>query len=141
MKCPLSRADKKQIGSVRIVKGIFAIGPWLLLLAAGHTSTYAQTSDDLSSTTSSSAADWVEFHRDNMKRWNPYETKLGVGSPPTSQWTIWETTRHLFGLPSSSPAVGIVRRYATSFPHTPASELTFGDLSSLTRGFENHAAA
>ena len=28
----------------------------------------------------SSAADWTQFHRDNMQRWNPYETVLGVGN-------------------------------------------------------------
>jgi glucose dehydrogenase len=30
--------------------------------------------------TSSSPGDWTEFHRDNMQRWNPYETVLGVNN-------------------------------------------------------------
>ena len=27
-----------------------------------------------------SPADWTEFHRDNMQRWNPYETTIGVNN-------------------------------------------------------------
>jgi outer membrane protein assembly factor BamB len=107
MKSPRSRADKRQITSFRIVSGMFAIAPLLLLLAAGNTSEYAQTSDNLSSTASSSAADWVEFHRDNMMRWNPYETKIGVGNASRLhlKWSV--TVPHkfsFFGL-TSSPAV------------------------------------
>ena len=40
-------------------------------------------SDDASNSSSASAsspADWTQFHRDNMQRWNPYETVLGVGN-------------------------------------------------------------
>ena len=42
---------------------------------------YAQTSDNVSNasattTPAPSPADWTQFHRDNMQRWNPYETCL-----------------------------------------------------------------
>jgi len=42
------------------------------MLAAAITRADAQTT--------SSPPDWIEFHRDNMQRWNPYETVLGVGN-------------------------------------------------------------
>jgi outer membrane protein assembly factor BamB len=63
---------------------MLAIAPWLML-AAANTSAYAQTSDNVpkaSATTSTapSPGDWTEFMRDNMQRWNPYETVLGVGN-------------------------------------------------------------
>jgi outer membrane protein assembly factor BamB len=32
------------------------------------------------SVTSPSPSDWTEFHRDNMQRWNPYETVLNVNN-------------------------------------------------------------
>ena len=31
-------------------------------------------------TTTPSPADWTQFLRDNMQRWNPYETVLGVNN-------------------------------------------------------------
>jgi hypothetical protein len=34
-------------------------------------------------TTASSPADWTEFHRENMQRWNLYETAIGVNNPAT----------------------------------------------------------
>jgi len=51
---------------------MLAITPLWLMLAAANTLAYAQAK--------SSPADWTEFHRDNMQRWNPYETVLGVGN-------------------------------------------------------------
>jgi outer membrane protein assembly factor BamB len=60
---------------------LLAIAPLWLMLAAANTSAHAQTSDDVSnSSTTSSPADWTQFLRDNMQRWNPYETVLGVGN-------------------------------------------------------------
>src|SRR5215469_5758491 len=46
--------------------------PLCLMLAAAGTSADAQATSLL--------ADWTQFHRDNMQRWNPYETVLGVGN-------------------------------------------------------------
>jgi outer membrane protein assembly factor BamB len=51
------------------------------MLAAAKTSEDAQTSNNVfNPSTTSSPADWTEFHRDNMQRWNPNETILGVGN-------------------------------------------------------------
>jgi uncharacterized repeat protein (TIGR01451 family) len=66
------RPNREQTASCRIVTLMLAITPLLLMLAAANTS--AQTS------TTPSPADWTQFHRDNMQRWNPYETALGVGN-------------------------------------------------------------
>jgi outer membrane protein assembly factor BamB len=73
---------------------------------AGHGQHFhvCTTSDNVlnaSATTSTapSPADWTQFHRDNMQRWNPYETVLGVGNVGGLQLK-WES-----GFPGSSPAV------------------------------------
>jgi outer membrane protein assembly factor BamB len=66
------RPNREQTASCRIVTLMLAITPLLLMLAAANTS--AQTS------TTPSPADWTQFHRDNMQRWNPYETMLGVSN-------------------------------------------------------------
>jgi outer membrane protein assembly factor BamB len=63
--------NRKQTASVRMVGWMLAIAPLWLMLAAANTS-QAQTT--------SSPADWTQFHRDNMQRWNPYETVLGVNN-------------------------------------------------------------
>jgi uncharacterized repeat protein (TIGR01451 family) len=118
MKSPLSRVDKMQIASFRIVSWMLAIALWLLLPAAVNTSAHAQTSDSLSSTASSSAADWVEFHRDNMRRWNPYETELSVGNAGRLhlKWKAMLNTQFFLG-GYSAPAVvnGVV--YVGSYDH------------------------
>ena len=52
---------------------MLAIAPlWLMLAAVQH---IGQTS-----TTDVVTRDWTQFHRDNMQRWNPYETVLGVNN-------------------------------------------------------------
>jgi len=51
---------------------MLAIAPLWLMLAAAGTSAQAQTTE--------SPADWTQFLRDNMQRWNPYETVLGVNN-------------------------------------------------------------
>jgi len=63
--------NRKQTASFRIVSLMLAIAPLWLMLAAADTLGYAQNS---------SPADWTEFHRDNMQRWNPYETTIGVNN-------------------------------------------------------------
>jgi outer membrane protein assembly factor BamB len=55
---------------------------WLILTAV-NTSVLAQVSDNPSNSnaaTASSPSDWTQFLRDNMQRWNPYETVLSVGN-------------------------------------------------------------
>ena len=83
MKFPIYVENRKQTASFRIVSLLLAIAPlWLMLAAAGRPA-LAQMPDEASmpsasAGTTSSPADWTEFHRDNMQRWNPYETVLGV---------------------------------------------------------------
>jgi outer membrane protein assembly factor BamB len=64
--------QRKRTASFGIAGSMLAIAPLWLMLAAANTSAQAQTTE--------SSADWTEFHRDNMQRWNPYETVLGVGN-------------------------------------------------------------
>ncbi len=63
--------NRKQTFSFRIAGLLLAIAPLWLMLAAANTC-QAQTTP--------SPADWTQFHRDNMQRWNPYETVLGVNN-------------------------------------------------------------
>ena len=75
--------SRKQTASFSIAGLMLAIAPLWLMLAAANTSAYAQTSDNVSNasaTTTPAPADWTQFLRDNMQRWNPYETVLGVGN-------------------------------------------------------------
>jgi len=98
--------DRKQDASLKIVLSIVTIVPLWLMLAMTNTSSFAQTSDDVSnSSATSSPADWTEFHRDNMQRWNPYETVLGVGnvSGLKMKWNYPVGT--VVGTTESSPAV------------------------------------
>src|SRR5215469_14150365 len=79
---------------------------WLMLVAASA-SVHAQTPENVSNpSTSPSPGDWTQFHRENMQRWNPYETTLGVNNVDKLQLK-WS---HREGLPSedatfTSPAV------------------------------------
>jgi outer membrane protein assembly factor BamB len=72
MKSPIP-TNRKQTASFRLVSLMLAIAPLCLMLAAANSSAHAQTS-------SPSPGDWTQFHRDNMQRWNPYETILGVNN-------------------------------------------------------------
>jgi len=85
MKSPIYTAQKKQCASFRIACSSLAITPLWLMLAAANTSAYAQASDEASNVSSaaSSPADWTQFLRDNMQRWNPYETVIGVNNAAT----------------------------------------------------------
>jgi len=55
---------------------------------------------------SPSPADWTQFHRDNMQRWNPYETTVGVGNVKGLQLK-WKNSISgpMFTFIESSPAV------------------------------------
>jgi len=114
MKSPICLVNRKRTASFRIACRMLAIAPLWLMLAAVNLSAHAQTSDDISNSAAAapSPADWTQFHRDNMLRWNPYETVLGVGNVGKSQ-VKW---KKLFqnGVLNSSPAVvnagGVFRR-------------------------------
>src|SRR5580704_12943410 len=92
--------NRKQTASFRIAGLMLAIAPLWLMLATSNISAHAQTS-------SPSPADWTQFHRDNMQRWNPYETVLGVNNVASLQ-LMWQSgcCGTDFGLPGlRSPAV------------------------------------
>jgi len=103
-------ANKKQNASFRIMLSVVTIAPlWLLMLVAINMSASGQTSDDVASTAASipsSPSDWTEFHRDNMQRWNPYETVLGLNNVGSLQLK-WKHPigRNRTGEFVSSPAV------------------------------------
>jgi uncharacterized repeat protein (TIGR01451 family) len=74
-------AVRKQTPSFRIMTLMLAIAPLWQMLAAANSS--AQTSHDVSSsatTTSTAPSNWSQFLEDNMQRWNPNETILGVNT-------------------------------------------------------------
>jgi outer membrane protein assembly factor BamB len=96
MKFSISITNRKQTASFRIVGLMLAIA--LLWLAPASTSAQAQTSNDdanasTNTATASSPGDWTQFLRDNMQRWNPYETVLGVNNVGSLQlkWTQTNT--------------------------------------------------
>jgi uncharacterized repeat protein (TIGR01451 family) len=96
MKLSICVPHIRQFASSTILGSVLTIAPLWLMLAAANTSAYAQTSDDVSSssaTTSAtfSPADWTQFHRDNMQRWNPYETVIGINNVGSLQLK-WRTT-------------------------------------------------
>ena len=83
--------NRKQTASFRIAGLMLAIAPLWLMLAAANTSAHAQTS----SKPLTSPADWTQFHRDNMQRWNPYETVLGVNNVGEPAVEVENPHRHL----------------------------------------------
>jgi outer membrane protein assembly factor BamB len=91
--------NRKHTASFSIVGLMLAIAPLWLMLVAANTSAQVQTTE--------SSADWTEFHRDNMQRWNPYETVLNVNNVGSLQLK-WEKPTggkyNYFGL-NSAPAV------------------------------------
>ena len=115
MKSLINIANRKRTASSRIAGSMLAIIPLWLMLAAGNTSAHAQTSDDVSNltATTSSPADWAQFHRDNMQRWNPYETALGVINAGSMQLK-W---KNRIGGAYSSPAVANGVVYVGSDDH------------------------
>jgi len=81
MKISLCITHRTHIASFRIVSSMLAVTPLWLILATANTSARTQTADDVaSSSTTSSSADWKEFHGNNTLRWNPDETVLGIDS-------------------------------------------------------------
>jgi len=83
MKITLCVSHRKQTASFRIVGLILTIAPLWLMLATANT--FAQTSNDVSSSTTPtnpdpSPGDWTQLLRDNMQRWDPFETVLNVNN-------------------------------------------------------------
>src|SRR5215471_1523390 len=108
MKLSLWVTHRKHRASFGIVGWMLAIAPLWLMLAVANNSVYAQTSDDVSNSSAaatSSPADWTQFLRDNMQRWNPYETALGVGNVGDLQLKWKDRIGQDPGLIGSSPAV------------------------------------
>jgi glucose dehydrogenase len=84
MKSPIYVINRKQPASFRIVGLMLTIPPLWLMLAAAEASAQAQTINAASNAAvAPSPADWTQFLRDNMQRWNPYETVLGVSNVGT----------------------------------------------------------
>ncbi len=118
----ISVTNRKQTSSFRMAGLMLAIAPLWLMLAAANTSAYAQTSDNVSNasattTPAPSPADWTQFLRDNMQRWNPYETILNVNNVGGLKF-LWKYPVNPPSSPagtSSNPAVvnGVV--YAGSY--------------------------
>jgi outer membrane protein assembly factor BamB len=111
MKSSLCIIHRKRTASLGIVGLMLTIAPLGLILALANRSAQAQTSADLSTaptTPASSPGDWTQFLTDNMQRWNPYETLLGVSNVGTLQvkWSYPIGSN----ISASSPAVadGIV---------------------------------
>jgi outer membrane protein assembly factor BamB len=97
MQFPICVTRRKQSTSSKLADSFLAIAPLWLMLAAASTFANAQAT--------SSPADWTEFHRDNMQRWNPYETVINV-SNADSLHLKWKNPigKYANGI-ESSPAV------------------------------------
>ena len=86
MKSPICVANirvphRKQSASFRFAGSMLAIAPLWLMLAVANTSAQAQTPNALpNAAVATSPGDWTQFLRNDMERWNPYETVLGVGN-------------------------------------------------------------
>ncbi len=109
MKFPLCLTQRKQSASFSIAGSMLAIAPLWLMLAAANTSAYAQTPDNVSNasaTTAPSPGDWTEFLRDNMQRWDPYETVLGVGNVGSLKLE-WSNSTHSFAADTPIVANGV----------------------------------
>ncbi|HYK36731.1 PQQ-binding-like beta-propeller repeat protein [Alloacidobacterium sp.] len=99
MKSPICVPLNQHPASLRVPALMLAIAPLWLMLFTTSKSAPAQTSNP-------SPADWTQFHRDNMQRWNPYETALGVNNVSTLElkWSF-DIGNGPFVAISSSPAV------------------------------------
>ena len=102
MNSPICITNRKQATSLSVAGAMLAIAPLWLMLAAAPNPAQAQSSG-------TSAADWTEFHRDNMQRWNPDETTLGV-SNAADLLLKWQ-----LGAGGTSPAVANGVMYLSSY--------------------------
>ena len=95
----------KQTGSFRIAVLLLAIAPLWLMLAVANTSAQAQTPNAVpNAAVTPSPGDWTQFLRDNMQRWNPYETVLNVNNVGNLQLK-WKFDLGSMAGQFSSPAV------------------------------------
>ncbi len=99
---------RKCVASPKIAGLLLAIAPMCLMLATTNTS-QAQTT--------SSPADWTEFLRDNMQRWNPYETLIGVNNAGSLKLK-WQNSMNVSQYTASSPAVVNGMAYLGSVDHS-----------------------
>jgi uncharacterized repeat protein (TIGR01451 family) len=83
---------------IKVISRLVPITSLGLMLAAAPPATFAQAQ--------SSPADWTEFHRDNMQRWNPYETVLGVNNVGELKLK-WQNAASI-SLPSPAVVNGVV---------------------------------
>jgi outer membrane protein assembly factor BamB len=81
---------------IKLVGRIVPITSLGLMLAVAPMSRFAQAQ--------SSTADWTQFHRNNMQRWNPYETTVGVNNVGSLQ-SKWKNPIGSYTPQQSSPAV------------------------------------
>ncbi len=114
MKSSISVTNRKQNASFRIVGRMLAIGPLWLMLAAVNMSARAQTS------ATPSPADWTEFHRDNMQRWNQDEDLLNVKNVGTLKlkWSFAEGITGDQEYSFTSPVVTNGILYASAYDGT-----------------------
>jgi len=98
MKSSVCVSDRNRNAFLRIVLSIVTIAPLWLMLVAADTSANAQTT--------SSPADWTQFHRDNMQRWNQSETVINASNADSLKlkWKNPIGTYNMSGI-QSSPAV------------------------------------
>jgi len=82
MKSLITLPNAKPTVPFRIVLSIVTIAPLWLPLAPINTSVHAQSSDVVSNsaTASPSSVNWMQLLRDNMQRWNPFETAIGINN-------------------------------------------------------------
>ena len=121
--------SRKQTASFNIAGLMLAIAPLCLLLVTSNSS--AQTS------TASSPGDWTQFLRDNMQRWNPNETVLGVNNVGTLQLKWKNPVGASFaGGSESSPAManGVVYFGSDDFNVYALNASTGAKLWSFTTG-------
>jgi uncharacterized repeat protein (TIGR01451 family) len=90
--------NRKQTASVRIVSLMLTIVPLWMMMAV-VVSVHGQTS------ATDTSPDWTQFHRNNMQRWNPYETAIGVGNAGNLQLKWKNPLGGNSGVPESEPAV------------------------------------
>jgi uncharacterized repeat protein (TIGR01451 family) len=107
MKSSLCLVHKKRTASLGIAGSTLAIATLGLMLALSSPSAQAQASTDVSSATTPapSPGDWTQFHFDNMQRWNPFETVLGVNNVGNLQLKWKSPIGKAFGSDESSSAV------------------------------------
>jgi hypothetical protein len=84
MKCSIFPAHRKQVASLRSTRLMLTMLRLSLILALASLTVNAQVPDDPkdsgASGGASSRSDWTQFHRNNMQRWDPYETVVGVNN-------------------------------------------------------------